>query len=80
FKDPGELGEGRLVDAESEGDDLEISFAANGPILIRGNLRLVDAAEEQDMEGSKGALCRCGASQTKPYCDGSHTAVGFEAD
>ena len=80
FKDAGMLGDGRLVEVEIEGEDLEISLVPNGPILIRGSLRLVDAAGEQSMEGSKGALCRCGASQQKPYCDGSHTAIGFEAD
>ena len=80
FKDAGMLGDGRLGEVETEGEDLEISLVPNGPILIRGSLRLLDAAGEQPMEGTKGALCRCGASQHKPYCDGSHTAIGFEAD
>ena len=80
FKDPGELGDGRLVEVETEGDDLGISFVSNGPILIRGAVRLSGDTGEHSMVGTKGALCRCGASQKKPYCDGSHTAIGFESD
>lgn len=79
FKDAGRLGEGRLVETEGDGEDLEVSLATQGPILIRGSLQLVDSKGERSMRGTKGALCRCGASQRKPFCDGSHTVIGFEA-
>jgi CDGSH-type Zn-finger protein/uncharacterized Fe-S cluster protein YjdI len=79
FKDDGSLGEGRLMEIESAGEDLEISMAPNGPILVRGRLRLEGSTGAQSVSGTKGALCRCGASQKKPFCDGAHNAVGFEA-
>jgi CDGSH-type Zn-finger protein/uncharacterized Fe-S cluster protein YjdI len=46
----------------------------NGPYAVRGALRLDGAAI-----GYRATLCRCGASQNKPYCDGSHHAVNFTA-
>ena len=52
----------------------------NGPYLIRGEFELTDQ-EGQPIETLRGtiALCRCGASRTKPFCDGTHKAIGFKA-
>ncbi len=46
----------------------------NGPIEVRGDLRLGDAEA-----GTRALLCRCGQSATKPFCDGSHGKAGFVA-
>jgi CDGSH-type Zn-finger protein len=49
---------------------------------VRGPITLVDAAgnELADASGKQLiALCRCGASTTKPFCDGTHSAIGFQA-
>ena len=43
-------------------------------------MELRDASGETVATGRKGALCRCGASANKPFCDGSHVAIGFEAE
>ena len=54
----------------------------NGPLRVQGPFRLVDAGgAEYDLSerGEVVALCRCGASTTKPFCDGTHSRVGFEA-
>ena len=59
---------------------LKLSFAKNGPILVNGAFRIVSATGRVVASTSKGALCRCGASQNKPFCDGSHTKSGFEGD
>lgn len=61
-----------------EKKELEISISKNGPILIDGNVRIATANGEI-IKKSKVALCRCGASNNKPFCDGQHNKVGFKA-
>ncbi len=50
----------------------------NGPLYVRGQVRIVDADGGLIREDTRVALCRCGASENKPFCDGSHRRVGFE--
>jgi len=58
----------------------EIRASKNGPYLITGPALLVDAdGNETQVERKMVALCRCGASQSKPLCDGKHVGAGFEA-
>lgn len=53
----------------------------NGPLLIRGDFELVGAdGEELPRTRRTVALCRCGASVLKPYCDGSHKVIGFTTE
>jgi CDGSH-type Zn-finger protein len=61
---------------------VEIKVRANGPYKVTGPARVVDAAgnELTCPEGDAIALCRCGHSRTKPFCDKSHREVGFVAD
>lgn len=80
FSDPGLAAEHRLGESESSsGGPVTIKAVPNGPVLLEGPLRVV-AADDASAVGGKAALCRCGASESKPYCDGSHTAIGFEAE
>jgi len=53
----------------------------DGPYLIRGTFELTDA-DGQVIETRRKtiALCRCGASRTKPFCDGTHKLIGFQSD
>jgi CDGSH-type Zn-finger protein len=52
----------------------------NGPYLIRGDFRLVDQeGEEVALTRRTIALCRCGKSRTRPFCDGTHKKIGFQA-
>lgn len=58
----------------------EVKGRKNGPYLINGTATYIDAdGNEQTTTGTTIALCRCGQSKNKPFCDGSHRAVGFEA-
>lgn len=61
--------------------DVTIKARENGPYLVSGPIQLTDAdGNEYDVSERKTvALCRCGASTTKPYCDGTHSKMGFEA-
>jgi uncharacterized Fe-S cluster protein YjdI/CDGSH-type Zn-finger protein len=52
----------------------------NGPLFIRGRVRIRDADGNVIREDTRLALCRCGASGNKPFCDGSHRRIGFRTD
>jgi CDGSH-type Zn-finger protein len=58
-----------------------ISTYEDGPLLVTGGrFRIVDAdGGEFPVEKQTVALCRCGASTKKPFCDGTHTRIGFRA-
>ncbi|MFK7800953.1 MAG: CDGSH iron-sulfur domain-containing protein [Anaerolineae bacterium] len=56
---------------------LKITKVPNGPLLLQGNFEIQDQSGDQVFRGEKTALCRCGASGNKPFCDGSHTAAQF---
>lgn len=62
-------------------NDVTILAKENGPYLITGPLSLTDAdGTNYDIADRKTvALCRCGASTKKPFCDGTHSRIGFEA-
>ena len=80
FDDPGVILGGRLVPGDAEeGSAVRIVCATNGPLLVRGPLTVV-GSDGSMSEGTKGALCRCGLSSTRPFCDGSHKGSDFEAD
>jgi CDGSH-type Zn-finger protein len=58
----------------------ELTPYPNGPYLLRGDFRLTDPdGSEIDPRRSTVALCRCGASRRKPFCDGTHKLTGFRA-
>jgi CDGSH-type Zn-finger protein len=52
----------------------------NGPLLVRGDFALrTQQGEEIDTRRATIALCRCGKSAIRPFCDGTHKAIGFRA-
>ena len=55
----------------------DIRASENGPLLIRGDVRVLDADGNVLYEGDKAALCRCGGSANKPFCDGTHKTNSF---
>jgi uncharacterized Fe-S cluster protein YjdI len=56
---------------------LELRASAEGPLLVSGRVRILDADGNVLYEGEKAALCRCGNSGNKPFCDGTHKKIGF---
>ena len=54
-----------------------VQVVANGPLAVRGRLTIADADGGEFDTGSRVALCRCGASENKPFCDNSHRAIRF---
>jgi CDGSH-type Zn-finger protein/uncharacterized Fe-S cluster protein YjdI len=59
---------------------LAVTPQPNGPLLVQGNLEICSGTGRTVNRVTKAALCRCGSSQNKPLCDGSHKRVGFRTD
>jgi CDGSH-type Zn-finger protein/uncharacterized Fe-S cluster protein YjdI len=55
----------------------EARIVADGPIYITGDIEVCDADGKLLSKETRVALCRCGASQNKPFCDNSHRGIGF---
>jgi CDGSH-type Zn-finger protein len=61
-------------------ENVTITTRPNGPYLVKGPIHLVDAdGKEFPVQGDTVALCRCGGSTNKPFCDGTHSKLGFQA-
>ena len=61
---------------------VEIKARENGPYKVTGAITVIDPdGNEFELpdDGKPVALCRCGGSTTKPFCDGTHSKIGFEA-
>jgi CDGSH-type Zn-finger protein len=69
---------------KSEGghmDEVVIKVRDNGPYRVSGHFKLIDATDgEFTLEGEVIALCRCGHSEHKPFCDGTHRKVEFKSE
>ncbi|MBI1297588.1 hypothetical protein GC175_21835 [bacterium] len=72
---PGQLAE---MDGEAVAGPLTVTPAAQGPLLLQGNFELINAEGETFFQGERAALCRCGGSVNKPFCDGTHKTINFE--
>ncbi len=57
---------------------LKVEVSPNGPYLIKSECLIVHSDGKEETKTGTVALCRCGASANKPYCDGAHRKVGFE--
>ncbi|HID50164.1 MAG TPA: hypothetical protein EYP40_11245 [Chromatiales bacterium] len=79
FQDYGAVGE-TGEDPGEVGGKLEIKLIPDGPLILSGNLTILAGSGRKAWQGNHVALCRCGASNHKPFCDGSHTAAGFNSN
>lgn len=79
FKDYAAIGD--LGEAlQTRGGTLNIKAIKDGPLMLKGNVRLIAGSGRSAWQGQQVALCRCGASKNKPFCDGSHIKAGFKSD
>ena len=62
----------------AENTPMAIEISKNGPYILKGTFQLKDSQGKLLETKSVAALCRCGASANKPFCDGSHSRIGFE--
>ena len=58
---------------------VRVTVKPNGPYLVQGLVSVCDVAGTVIREGQMIALCRCGQSATKPFCDGTHNRVSWRA-
>ncbi|HEX9986172.1 MAG TPA: CDGSH iron-sulfur domain-containing protein [Thermoanaerobaculia bacterium] len=56
---------------------ITIKIRDNGPLIVEGDFKLTDA-QGNEVPVKKAALCRCGGSTMKPFCDGTHSKIGFQ--
>lgn len=60
--------------------EVRITPYRNGPLLVRGDFVLADQEGNEIERGRRVvALCRCGRSKIRPFCDGTHKLIGFRA-
>ena len=57
---------------------IEVRAFENGPLMVKGSLRVINSNGEEELKERSTSFCRCGASKNKPYCDGSHYEINFE--
>lgn len=67
--------------SENEIPSVTITVRPNGPLRVEGPIKLINTdGNEIDLTGKPAvSLCRCGASTKKPFCDGTHSKIGFQA-
>lgn len=79
FSDPGSIQDASATEPAHRGSSLRISLAQDGPLVLNGAFRLEGGDGKAAGARDKAALCRCGASANKPYCDGSHVRLDFKS-
>lgn len=59
---------------------LRVEVLKNGPVVVKGAIVIADSSGLVTFRSGTTALCRCGQSANKPFCDGAHSRTGFQAD
>ncbi len=78
FAEAGALGTAEAIEDPEAPAALTVTLQRNGPLVLRGPVTLT-GADGATFTTTKCSLCRCGQSANKPFCDGTHEQVGFEA-
>jgi CDGSH-type Zn-finger protein/uncharacterized Fe-S cluster protein YjdI len=82
FRHAGAIAEARAKpEVFTSGGKLVVKAFPNGPVVLKGSLEVRSAdGKTSSFHDAQAALCRCGASAKKPFCDGSHKQVGFTTE
>lgn len=70
----------RTEPVQGKGGELSVKVLASAPFVVEGNYDLTGGDTGTETCSKKMSFCRCGGSQTKPFCDGSHKEIGFISD
>jgi CDGSH-type Zn-finger protein/uncharacterized Fe-S cluster protein YjdI len=79
FKASGEPEVKQLVALDVRNGPLQIKPQTDGPLMVSGNMEMISGTGRSFHKTTSAALCRCGASANKPFCDGSHARAGFKS-
>jgi CDGSH-type Zn-finger protein/uncharacterized Fe-S cluster protein YjdI len=80
FKATGEANRGDMETLAVRDGPLKVTATKDGPLKIEGSLEIVSGTGTTLAKTSKTFLCRCGHSSNKPFCDGTHSKVGFKSE
>ncbi len=69
---------GEGMEPESVESPTRVEVRPNGPLFLRGDIQVTNTSGDMLAELPRVALCRCGGSANKPFCDGSHRSNGFK--
>jgi uncharacterized Fe-S cluster protein YjdI len=65
------------LDGTAESMDTKVEVLENGPLLVYGTLKVTHKDGSEETKNKTTAFCRCGASNNKPFCDGTHVKQNF---
>lgn len=71
---------GKTAMLEIRDGEIEITPTLDGPYMVRGNMEIISGTGRVVARQQAARLCRCGHSNTKPFCDGTHAKVGFRSN
>lgn len=80
FTATGELPAAESLPAWDPAAPLEVTPLPNGPLKLSGPHEVTSGTGRAHKRGAQAFLCRCGGSARKPFCDGTHRAIGFSAE
>ncbi|MBA7511321.1 hypothetical protein ES705_03312 [subsurface metagenome] len=58
----------------------EIKIMKDGPLVVKGNIKIIGSEGEELRQMKMASFCRCGKSGKMPFCDGTHRRIGFESE
>jgi CDGSH-type Zn-finger protein/uncharacterized Fe-S cluster protein YjdI len=79
FTASGEPATGKADMLPTRDGPLDIQPEPDGPLRVRGNLEITSGTGRVVTRLTQARLCRCGGSSNKPFCDGTHTRIGFRS-
>jgi uncharacterized Fe-S cluster protein YjdI len=78
FKREKKMSEQKAQPAQSSQSQTTVQVNKGGPFLVKGKFVFVGTDGKEEVKEGSIALCRCGASKNKPFCDGAHSKIGFD--
>jgi hypothetical protein len=73
-----QMSEQKAQSAQSQQSQTTVQVNKGGPYLVKGKFVFVGSDGKEEIKEGSVALCRCGASNNKPFCDGVHRKIGFD--